>query len=227
MLGQLKHQLDARLKTSIQGVIEWFKAPERLGNLISNRTARRCCKGLGYWLPLFDKRAKGDHRRYRWTEAQLAEVQECAPQLGPERTRALKEIGTEVVTIRTVSTNCGVPYQRLRLDADYLSRGKLKEALSHTPEGPILEIRGVKDSFFKWCDEEYKLTDKTPSAAEAKKTLESEFGIRMPLRTVYTHVAAWKEERSIGSRRYVKSGKYGKRAKALQQVMTPLKIIGA
>ncbi|MGP8201917.1 MAG: hypothetical protein ACLQU4_20695 [Limisphaerales bacterium] len=226
MLSELKRELDARSKKSIEGVIEWFATAERLGSSISERTARRCCKRLGYWLPLSDEREKGDHRRYRWTEAQLAEIRECAPQLCPERTLALHEIGTQMVTIRTVSDKWGVPYHRLRMDADYLSQGKLKRALSHAPEGPILEIRGVKDSFFKWCDDEFKLTGKTPSAAEAKKALESEFGIKMPLRTVYTHVAAWKKERPIRSRRYVKSGKYGKRAKILQQVMTPLQILG-
>ena len=227
MLSELKGWLEARSVQSIQGVINLFKSPERVGDRISNRTARRCCKGLGYWLPLLDKRAKGNHRRYRWTEAQLAEIRECAPQLCPERTLALHEIGTQMVTIRTVSDKWGVPYHRLRLDADYLSQGKLKRALSHAPEGPILEIRGVKDSFFKWCYEEFKLTGKTPSAAEAKKALESEFDIQMPVRTVYTHLAAWKKDRSIESRRYVKSGKYEKKAKTLQQVMTPVQIPGA
>jgi hypothetical protein len=85
----------------------------------------------------------------------------------------------------------------------------------------------VKDSFFKWCYEEFKLTGKTPSAAEAKKALESEFDIQMPVRTVYTHLAAWKKDRSIESRRYVKSGKYEKKATTLQQVMTPVQIPGA
>jgi len=44
---------------------------------------------------------------------------------------------------------------------------------------------------------------------------------------VYTHLAAWKKDRSIESRRYAKSGKYEKKAKTLQQVMTPVQIPGA
>lgn len=219
-LDQLKLQLDARLVRSIEGVIRWFAAPGRVGGPISNRTARRCCKRLGYWLPLRDKRAKGNHRRYRWTKAQIAEIEACARQLGPRRTTALKKIGTEVVTMSTVSTDCGVPYGRLRLDAEYLSQGKLKRTLSHTRKGSILELRRLKPSFFKWCNQEHELTGKPPSAAEAQKALKSEFRIKMPLRTVYTRLAEWKKERSIRPRRYTKRKEFRKAAKT--QVTNPV-----
>jgi transposase len=213
ILSELRAAIESGSLSSLDEAADWLADKKRAGVRFSRPTVRAYCRELGFDLrprrrP--PKEATGRRRSYRWTAEQSAELRTCASSLGLRAT-ALFKVGTGQKSISEVALECGIEARRLRIDLKYFTGGRLKEMIAHSRSLDILIEKGVQNAFFMWCDNEFELVGKCPSGAAAQTFLESSpCEIRMPRRTVYTHLAKWRKTRGIPARKHRPKVKYKK-----------------
>lgn len=202
VLLELKQAIISVPLRSLAEVGQWIQQTKGLH--LSKPTLRSYCRQMGFNLPLKyrpPKQERTSHRRCQWTAQQLAELEKCGAKTEPRITAVLR-VGTEVSnSINQIARECSVPAGTVRLDLKRFLNGGAKALISHRRQQNILLRKGAWKSFTAWCQNQYQQSGKCPSAATAAQYLFRTHQVRMPIRTVYTHLTCWRRDQGIALRK--------------------------
>lgn len=188
---------------SLKEVGAWLQ--ESTGIVFTQPSLRSYCRRLGFDLPANIKPETNTTRVQpvrKWTPNQIASLKRYE---GPLKNRitAIFRVGTEAAkSVNFIAKDCEVPASTLRLDLKHFMKGGIRMISSHARRINVLRRTDSWESFVEWCNFEKALIGRCPSARSARNFLLSKHRIRMPLRTVYTHLTAWKRYSEVPMRGY-------------------------
>jgi transposase len=200
------------LKTAIQSVplrssaevADWLRQSKKLS--FSRPTVRRYCRQLGFDLPARYKPPqpkKSQPLKRVWTVKQMADLKKFKSVL-PKRIAAIERLGSAGAgSLNQVACACGVPASTLRLDVRRFLKDGAKAVVNHRRKENLLLRTGTWNAFVDWAQNQHQLTGGCPSAREARHYMIQAHGIRLSLRSTYTHLTRWHREVGIQLRRRV------------------------
>jgi len=210
-LKELKAEIKARRLRSLEELAGWIEERKE-GLRLSAPCLRGYCRLIGVRLPArvrdAPKPKPAPVRPYLWSTAQIAELRSYTGH-GQARVKAVLRVGTEALSINRIAEAENVPATTLRLDLKRYKAGGLQELVGSWRRENVLLRLGIWPSFVKWCSDYHHKMNKIPSGEKANAFLEEDHQLRLPLRTVYTHLTQWMIEVGIPLRnRHRKAEKF-------------------